>query len=179
MEKGKDYVYLVQKASAPIGDTAFVIARQTEGSHSRERELIDEQTKQGRIIDYGNLSESFEVNAYGVDGDEGQDAIIDAIENEEQLKVWKVRVKKNAAGKYPARFAYTIVESTEESQPTDGFVEVTASLQVIGQSQKGELDDTIITPELVEFATYGFEKPGEFTGEVGKGHTNTNTPVTP
>lgn len=175
MNKGKDTIYLVQRAKETLGTAAYLIANQTEGSYSIETEIIDEQTKFGRLVDYGNTSESFDLSMYGQTGDAGQKAILDAIKNKEQLKVWEVNTNKNANGKYDANFAYTIVESVERSGSTDGFEELSTTLQVIGQTQPGELDTTEVPDEVVEFALYGFEKPGEFTGEYGKDHADAVT----
>ena len=176
MNKGKDTIYLVQASDEAIGTKAYVIANQTEGSYSIESEIIDEQTKFGRLVDYGNTSESFDLTMFGQTGDAGQKAILDAIKQKKQLKVWEVDVNKNDTGKYPANFAYTIVESAEKSGSQDGFEEISATLQVIGQTQAGELDALDVPDEVVEFALYGFEKPGEFTGEYGKDHTDKVTP---
>lgn len=175
MNKGKDTIYLVQRVKEALGTAAFLVANQTEGSYSIETEIIDEQTKFGRLVDYGNTSESFDLSMYGQTGDAGQKAILEAIKNKEQLKVWEVNINKNANGKYDANFAYTIVESVERSGSTDGFEELSTTLQVIGQTQAGELDTVDVPDEVVKFALYGFEKPGEFTGEYGKDHADAVT----
>ena len=62
-------------------------------------------------------------------------------------------------------FAICIVESAETSSPTDGFKEVSATLQVTGSSVDGEL---LTLPSTVTDSPYEFETPGE-----------TGTPVTP
>lgn len=175
MNKGKDTIYLVQLATAAAGEAAFLVANQTEGSYSIETELVDEQTKFGRLVDYGNSSESFELTAYGQTGDAGQNAILRAIKDKKQLKVWEVNTTKTEAGEYPAVFGYTIVESVERSNATDGFEEISATLQVIGQTQEGTLTSVEVPQEVIDFAMYGFEKPGQFTGEFGKDHTEGTT----
>lgn len=154
MLNGKDTVLLVQ----PINDTngSLAIANLTENSYSIENELIDEMTKMGRILAYGQNSESFELTAYGERGDEGQEAVLNAIKNKEELKVWEVDTVANGTGTYDAVFAYCLVESAEKSNPTDSFQEVTATLQVRGQSQEGEL--TEIPAGLTE-PPYPFEEP--------------------
>lgn len=163
MQNGKDFIFLVQSTDAKLGSNALVIANQTDGSHSRSRELSDEQTKFGRVLGYGNLTETMELTCYGQTGDPGQMAVINAILEGKQIKVWKVNTVLNANGKHDADFAYGLVESAEESYPTEGFAEVTATIQVIGQSVKGELDPLPL--EVIEFGRYGFEAPGEKTGE--------------
>ncbi|MEN2765835.1 phage major tail protein, TP901-1 family [Ornithinibacillus xuwenensis] len=158
MINGKDTVLLVQPIDNTIGDPGLVVANLTENSYSIENELIDEMTKMGRILAYGQNSESFELTAYGEKGDPGQEAILNAIKNKTELKVWEVDTLANGTGTYDAVFAYCLVESVEKSNPNDSFQEVTATLQVRGESQEG----TITTlPTALTDAPYPFESPGE------------------
>lgn len=152
---GKDIIYLVQAANDTNG--AIVPGFQTEGTFSSENELMDEQTKQGRVLAYGNDSESFEITLYALRGDEGQKAIKDAKKNKEELKVWEADVKENTNTAYDARFAYCLVESLEESNASDGFVEMSVTLQVRGASQEGEL--TSLPTGALDAAQYTFEEP--------------------
>lgn len=152
---GIDLLYLVQRANDTNG--ALVPGLQTEGTHTDENELMDEQTKSGRVLAYGNDTESFEITLFAVRGDEGQKAIEDAKRNKEELKVWEVDTKKNTNESYDARFAYCLVESIEKENASDGFVEMSVTLQVRGTSQKGELTD--LPAGAVEAAQYQFEQP--------------------
>lgn len=173
MQNGKDTILLVQSTDAALAAAGLLIGNLTENTYSIENEILDESTKFGRIVGYGQNSESFEFTAYGETGDPGQKAVLDAIKNKKQLKVWEVDINLNDAGKHDAVFAYTIVESVERSAPQDGFVEVSATVQVIGDSQEGEIN--ALPAELIEFAKYGFEAPGESTGEFPD-QTTTVTP---
>ncbi|MRX54845.1 phage major tail protein, TP901-1 family [Bacillus idriensis] len=173
MQNGKDTILLVQSTDAALAAAGLLIGNLTENTYSIENEILDESTKFGRIVGYGQNSESFEFTAYGETGDPGQKAVLDAIKNKKQLKVWEVDINLNDAGKHDAVFAYTIVESVERSAPQDGFVEVSATVQVIGDSQEGEIN--ALPAELIEFARYGFEAPGESTGEFPD-QTTTVTP---
>lgn len=172
MQNGKDTILLVQSTDAALAAAGLLIGNLTENSYSIENDILDESTKFGRIVGYGQNSESFELTAYAETGDEGQKAILDAIKNKKQIKVWEVDINLNPLGKHDAVFAYGIVESVEKSAPQDGFVELSATVQVIGASQEGEID--ALPAELIDFAKYGFEKPGAKTGEFPD-----QTPVTP
>ena len=152
---GKDYIYLVQAVNDTNG--ALVPGFQTEGTHSDENELMDEQTKQGRILAYGNDTESFELTLFVERGDAGQQAIIDAKKNKEELKVWEADTVQNESASYDARFAYCLVESIEKSNAADGFVELSVTLQVRGSSQEGTL--TSLPTGALEAAQYAFEAP--------------------
>jgi len=158
MINGKDTILLVQPVNAPIGSDALVVANLTENSYSIENELIDEMTKMGRILAYGENSESFELTAYGKRGDQGQQAVLDAIKNKTELKVWEVDLQPNSTGGHDAVFAYCLVESVEKSN-ADTFQEVNATLQVRGQSVEGEL--TSLPAGIADATPYDFEEPGE------------------
>lgn len=156
---GKKIIYLVQAVDALIGSDALLPGFQTEGTWTRENEIVDEQTKQGRIVDYGADSENFELTLYAAAGDAGQQAIEDAYDNKKQVKVWRTNIETNENGKHDARFGFAIIESLELSEPTDGFVEMSVTLPIIGVTQKGELEP--LPAELINAAQYAFETPGE------------------
>lgn len=163
MKNGKDTILLVQPVDAKYGAAALVIADQTESSYSIENDIKDEQTKFGRIVGYGNNSESMEFSAYGAKNDPGQMAVLKAIEDKKQLKVWEVDVTLDETDKHDALFAYVIVESAERSNAQDGYEEISGTFQVYGKAQKGKIDKLPL--EVIEFGQYGFEKPGEYQGE--------------
>ncbi|PPA70036.1 phage major tail protein, TP901-1 family [Jeotgalibacillus proteolyticus] len=162
MEQGKDWIYIVQSESAPLGAPPLAVGHQTEGTFNRGGSIIDEQTKFGRALGYGPKEQSFEITAYAEVGDSGQTALEDAYDNEEQLKVWRVYTKPNANGAHTAYFAYTIIENIDVSDPTDGFAELSVTLPIMLQAQKSELPE--LPADLIAFAQYGFEAPGETTG---------------
>lgn len=172
---GKDSLLLVQPTDNALGAEGFLIGDQTEHTHSYERELTDEQTKFGRILGPGQLSESLDVTFYGSTDDLGQAAVLDAIQKGTQLKVWEVEKHLNKNGKHNSLFAYTYVESLEKSAPTDGFLEISATLQVLNTSKQGELNP--LPDDVLNFGDYDFEAPGEKTGEFNGEETTTPVAV--
>lgn len=173
MKQGKDSILLVQSTDAALAAAGLLIGNLTENTYAIENDMIDEATKFGRIVGYGQNSESFEFTAYGETGDPGQKAVLDAIKNKKQIKVWEVDLNTNADGTHPAVFGYCIVESVEKSSPQDGFEEISATVQVIGSTQEGTI--AALPAEMIEFAQYGFEAPGAATGEFPD-QTTTATP---
>jgi TP901-1 family phage major tail protein len=163
MQQGKDTIIMVQATDAALASSGMVIGHLTENSYSIESDILDESTKFGRIVGYGQNSESFEFSAFGDTKDAGQKATLDAIKNKKQLKLWEVDLNLNDLGKHDTVFAYVIVESVEKSAAQDGFVEYSATVQVIGSTQDGEIP--ALPAEVIDFATYGFEAPGATTGE--------------
>lgn len=150
---GKNIIYLLQIP----GQETFLPAYQTEGSWNREKELTDEQTKSGRVVGTGANSETIELTFYAGEDDEGQNAIEEAYDEDSEVKVWRVNVNKNTANKHDGRFAMAVIESLEMSDPAEGFVEGSVTLQVLGKSVKGELDP--LPAGLIEAATaYAFEQ---------------------
>ncbi|PAF13703.1 phage major tail protein, TP901-1 family [Shouchella clausii] len=177
MRSGSDSFLLFQSTSAAIGDPGAVLGFETEMTWGFENEILDEMSKEGRVVGYGDTSESVEFTAYHDTQDPAQNAVMSALENKEQVKVWKVDKQKNANGKHSARFAYAIVESMEMTAASDGFQEYTGSLQVLGNSKKGELDK--IPEKILSGLNYSFEEPGEYTGEIGKNHSKGEEPEEP
>lgn len=173
---GKDSLLLVQPTDNALGAEGFLIGDQTEHTHSYERELTDEQTKFGRILGPGQLSESLDVTFYGSTDDPGQAAVLEAIQKGTQLKVWEVEKHLNKNGKHNSLFAYTYVESLEKSAPTDGFLEISATLQVLNTSKQGELNP--LPDDVLNFGDYDFEAPGEKIGEFNGEETTTPVAVT-
>ena len=176
MQQGKDSILLVQSTSAALGADGYVIGNSTEHSHSMENELVDENTKFGRVLGYGQTTESFEITAYGDTKDPGQKALLDGIRLKKQVKLWEVDLNLNENGMHNTLFAIVLIESVEKSAPQDGFVEVSSTVQVIGNSVEGEIP--ALPQEMIEFAQYGFEAPGESTGEF-EGIVEPATPVIP
>lgn len=173
---GKDSLLLVQPTDNALGAEGFLIGDQTEHTHSYERELTDEQTKFGRILGPGQLSESLDVTFYGSTDDPGQAAVLEAIQKGAQLKVWEVEKNLNKNGKHNSLFAYTYVESLEKSAPTDNFLEISATLQVLNTSKKGEMNP--LPDDVLNFGDYEYENPGEKTGEFNGEETTTPVAVT-
>jgi TP901-1 family phage major tail protein len=160
---GKKIIFLVQDPDAVVGSDAAYPGFQTDGTWTYEGDLADEQTKNGRVLEYAQDQESGDISMFMSETDDGgQKLLKTARKQHKKVKIWKVNVNANANGKHDATFAYVLIESYEESLASDGFVEVSVSFQVIGQSKDGEID---LDPEIIALSQYAFETPGE-TGSV-------------
>ena len=156
-------IILVQAIDNALGAEGLVPGFQTEYSFSQERDNSTETTKFGSISAIGALTETMSVSMFGKADDAGQNALQDAIEKGQEIKVWEVNTEKNKKGTYDARFAFAVIDSHEVSSPVEGLEEISAELTVQIQSAKGEF---ITLPEgLINFAKYGFQLPGETTGD--------------
>ncbi|WP_246202676.1 phage major tail protein, TP901-1 family [Virgibacillus doumboii] len=167
---GKKSILMAQLEDAVIGSDAFVLGHLTEHTHSIENEILNEASKFGRIKEYGENDESFDTTMYVEEGDAGQSAIKKGIKQRKKIKLWEVNTELNANGMHDAIFAYCIAENYEKSSPGDGLEEITSTLSVIGTSQDGELAP--LPPEVIEFAQYGFETPGETGADQPAAPTN-------
>jgi len=156
-------IILVQPTDNVLGADGLVPGFQTDYTHSLERDNSTEATKMGSISAIGALTENMELSMYGRKGDAGQKAIYRAIKDGKELKVWEVDTEKNDEGTYDAKFAYAVVDSHETTSPVEGLEELSASMTVQIESAEGAFMEL---PEgLIKFAKYGFQKPGDTTGD--------------
>ncbi|WP_332238878.1 phage major tail protein, TP901-1 family [Sporolactobacillus sp. KGMB 08714] len=156
--RGKSIIALIQSPDAPIGSDAILPLFQTDGSFTYGGDLADEQTKNGRVLAGATIEESGDFTYYMVDDEEAKEILIDAKQNSRKVKVWYVNVNENTNGKHDATFFYGVVDEIDFSYPQDGFVEINPQFQVIGKSQRGEID---LDASIVEAAQYAFEAPGD------------------
>ncbi|WGF39883.1 MULTISPECIES: phage major tail protein, TP901-1 family [Lysinibacillus] len=156
-------IIMVQPVDNALGADGLVPGFQTDYTHSVERDNSTESTKMGSISAIGTLTETMELSMYGRKGDAGQKAIYQAIKDGKELKVWEIETEKNDEGTHDAKFAYAVVDSFETSSPPEGLDELSASMTVQIESTEGAFMD--LPPGLINFAKYGFQKPGDTTGD--------------
>jgi len=156
-------IILVQPTDNVLGADGLVPGFQTDYSHSLERDNSTEATKMGSISAIGTLTETMELSMYGRKGDAGQKAIYRAIKDGKELKVWEVETEKNDEGTHDAKFAFAVVDSFETSSPVEGLEELSSSMTVQIESVEGVFMD--LPPGLINFAKYGFQLPGDTTGD--------------
>lgn len=174
--RGKDVWYFIQSVKEPINSKAILPAHQTAGDLSIEGDSLDEQTKMGRVLAASTNEDSVEITSYQVPGDDTMKIFIEGKHDGIQVKVWRVVVDERLAktegeGKaYPAMFGYGVVDSVDVSDE-DGFVEIDATLNIIGKLTDKNEDGTDGTFPLTDAQVaalnqlYSFERPGETTGE--------------
>ena len=76
--KGNRVWYFLQGVNEPLGSEATLPAYQTEGGMSLGGEMIDEQTKMGRILEKSTDEHSIELTQYFVAGDPAIGIVEDA-----------------------------------------------------------------------------------------------------
>lgn len=170
--KGRRVWYFIQAVDAPIGSEAILPAFQTDGNTTLGGDNIDEQTKQGRIVQKSTDEQSVELTQYFVPEDPAQFVLKDAKETGKSVKVWRVVVDENSAedgengvSTYPAQFGYGKPGEISYGDGED-LTELTYDLQIIGHLQDGRFplsDEDIAVIENM----YEYQNPGETTGDVG------------
>lgn len=179
--KGRRVWYFIQGVDAPIGSDAILPAFQTDGNTTLGGENIDEQTKQGRIVQKSTDEQSVELTQYFVPSDQAQFVIKDAKETGKSVKVWRVVVDENSAedgeggvSTYPAQFGYGKPGEISYADGED-LTELSYDLQIVGRLQDGRFplsDEDIAVIENM----YEYQNPGETTGDVGDIRTEDDAP---
>lgn len=163
--------YFIQAIDAEIGSEAILPAFQTSGSTTIGGDNIDEQTKQGRIIQKSTNEDSIELEQYFTPSDPASQIIKEAKRSGASVKVWRVVVDENSAEEgeepdtklYPAEFGYGIPDELSYDDGDD-LVSVSYTLNIIGSLQDGmfPLSDSDIS--VIE-NLYDYQNPGETTGD--------------
>ena len=167
---GNKVVYFTQSVLAELGAEAVMPAFQTDGSTTLGGDFLDEQSKQGRILQKSTDEHAIELTQYYAPDDE---SLIDTEEAQAEgrsQKVWRVVIDESVAeegtGKeklYPAHFGFGRVEEITYSDGED-LVEASYTLNIIGRLQRGmfplsEKDISMIS------TLYEYQNPGESTGD--------------
>lgn len=162
VSKGQKTVLFFQSMDGKETDgNKLRLAFQTEHSLSRERETIDEQTKDGTLKDVGNESATLEFSSYIVRDDSTHQLIKKAYTNAEMLQVWEVDItEKDESGKYPATYMQGTLTNYNTSSSSDGYTELSSTFAVNLSPRDGEVtltDDQFIA---VQYAFHDFGELG-------------------
>ncbi|TLQ06064.1 phage major tail protein, TP901-1 family [Marinilactibacillus psychrotolerans] len=166
--KGFRVWYFIQAVTAELGSDAILPAFQTEGGTTLGGDNIDEQTKQGRIIQKSTDEQSVDLTQYFVPSDPASQVIEQAKVQGLSVKVWRVVIDENSAEgeeeekTYPAKFGYGLPEEIEYSDGED-LVEISYTLQIVGRLQDGRFPLTDEDVAVIE-NMYDYQNPGETTG---------------
>ncbi|AMQ66684.1 major tail protein [Bacillus phage Mgbh1] len=161
--KGQKKVLFFQSMDGTETDgNKLRLAFQTEHTLSRERELIEEMTKDGMIKDTGDMNTSLDITSFVAHGDATFELLRDSFEENKPLQCWEVDVtEESAEGKYDAVYMQGILESFEESNGAEDFVELSTTFQVNLTPQRGQVT---LTPDQFSAVQYAFQDFGELAG---------------
>ena len=159
----KSKILLVQVTDNVLGASALIPGLQRDLEHSKSRSNTTEGSKMGSITQAGALSETISGSFLFQKGDEGQKEMERAIDEAKEVKIWLIDPEVNADGKYDAKFGYAVIGDFTRSMPYEGVEEISVELAIQIQTVNGEF--TALPDGIEDFIAYGFELPGEYTGD--------------
>lgn len=165
--KGQKKVLFFQSIDGiEVDGNKLRLAFQTEHSLSKERETIEEATKDGIIKETGdNLSASIDLTAYVAKGDATYELLEDSFDDNKPLQCWEVDItEESAEGKYDAIYMQGQLENFEVTNDSEGFAELSTTFQVNLKPQRGQVS---LTEDQFNAVQYAFKDFGELAGSTG------------
>lgn len=159
----KSKILLVQVTDNVLGAPALIPGLQRDLEHSKSRSNTTEGSKMGSITQAGSMSETISGSFLFKKGDEGQKELERAIDEAKEVKIWIIDPEPNTNDKYDAKFGYAVMGDFTRSMPYEGVEEISTEIAVQIQTVDGEFD--ALPDGIEDFAAYGFELPGEYTGD--------------
>lgn len=159
--KGQKMVLFFQGMEDDTSDgNQLRLAFQTEHTLTKERELMEEMTKDGMIKETNDqINASVDLTAFVAKGDATYELLEQAFDENNLLQVWEVDVTEEAsAGTYSATYMQGQLENFEVSAGSEDFAELSTTFQVNLSPQKGEVT---LTPEQYSAIQYAFQDFGE------------------
>lgn len=166
--KGQKKVLFFQSIDGiEVDGNKLRLAFQTEHSLSKERETIEEATKDGVIKETGdNLNASIDLTAYVAKGDATYELLESSFDDNKRLQCWEVDItEESAEGKYDAIYMQGQLENFEVSNDSEGFAELSTTFQVNLKPQRGQVS---LTQEQFSAVQYAFKDFGELAGNTGE-----------
>lgn len=168
---GNKVVYFTQSVLAALGEEAVMPAFQTDGNTTLGGSFLDEQSKQGRILQKSTDEHAIELTQYYAPDDE---SLIDTEEAQAEgrsQKVWRVVIDESVAEEgdspneklYPAHFGFGRVEEISYSDGAD-LVEASYTLNIVGRLRRGKFPLTDEDIAVIN-TLYDYQNPGESTGD--------------
>lgn len=141
------------------------LAFQTEHTLTKERETIEEATKDGIVKETSDqMNASIDLTAYVAKGDATYELLDESFDNNAPLQAWEVDVTEETVdGKYDAVYMQGQLENFEVSNDSEGFAELSTTFQVNLTPQRGQVS---LTPDQFSAVQYAFKDFGELVGEV-------------
>lgn len=163
VSKGQKTVLFFQAMDDATTDgNKLRLAFQTDHELSRERESIEEATKDGTLKDTGSENATLDITSYVVRNDATHKLLKDAYVNDEMLQCWEVDITEaNSSGKYPATYMQGKLTNYNTSSGTDGYTELSTTFAVNLSPREGEVT---LTPEQFTAVQYAFQDFGALAG---------------
>lgn len=157
-------LWQLQPSDAPLKGKATKVVFRTDGSLKKSTSIGTADTMDGEVSSAGAKSEEASFTSYVVPKDSSIETLEHCYDKGISVKVWRTNLKDKIEEEgYQTDFFYALIENFEQSESTGDKVELSVDLKIQGTSKRGRMD---IPEDVVEMALYGFEKPGEWTGDL-------------
>lgn len=167
---GKQIFYFTQSVLAPLGSPALMPAHQTGGSMTLGGEMLDEQTKTGRILKKTSNEHNIELTQYFAPTDQSVQDTEEAQAEGRSQKIWRVIIDESVAETgegeaklYPAKFGYGKVGEIS-IEDGDELVEVTYEFNIVDSLKDGKFPLTDEDIAVIN-SLYEYQNPGDTTGD--------------
>lgn len=169
MLQGKDKILLFRKYS-DRDKAAAKLVFQTEHTFSYSRELESIVTKDGTVVQVGELESSVSISAIQAKDDPVREMLEDAVKSGSRLEVWEVTVDEDLRdedGKYPAVYCQGYLDSWENPANVEEQSNIESNLVVELEPQTGM---ATLTEEQEQAVQYAFtDTVPESDGDNGNG----------
>lgn len=155
MLQGKDKILLFREL-AKRNESAAKLVFQTEHTFSYNRELNRIETKDGTVVQVGELESSVSISAIQAKDDPVRETLEDAVKRGRKLELWEVTVDEDVRdddGKYPAVYCQGYLDSWENPANVEGEATVSSNFVVEMEPQTGM---ATLTDEQIEAVQYAF-----------------------
>jgi len=156
-------LWQLQPSDAELKSKASKVVFRTDGSLKKSTSIGTADTMDGEVSSAGAKSEEASFTSYVVAKDPSIETMEHCYDKGISVKVWRSNLKDKDEDGYLTDFFYALIENFEQSESTGDKVELSVDLKIQGLSKRGRMD---IPTDVVDMALYGFEKPGEWTGDL-------------
>ena len=166
VSRGQQTVLFFQDMDDTTSDgNQLRLAFQTQHSLNREKETLEEQTKDGTLKGVGNENASIDITSYVVRDDATHQLLKEAYVDGRTLQAWEVDITEETAdGMYPATYMQGNLTNYNTSSGNDGYTELSTTFAVNLSPRDGEVT---LSPEQFTAVQYAFHDFGELAGEAG------------
>ncbi|MBN6206385.1 phage major tail protein, TP901-1 family [Ralstonia pickettii] len=136
-------------------ESAAKLVFQTEHTFSYNRELNRIETKDGTVVQVGELESSVSISAIQAKDDPVREMLEEAVKAGKKLELWEVTVDEDLEvdGKFPAVYCQGYLDSWENPANVEGEATVSSNFVVEMEPQTGM---ATLTDEQIEAVQYAF-----------------------
>ncbi|MFN6652006.1 phage major tail protein, TP901-1 family [Enterococcus gallinarum] len=155
-KQGIDLILLYRVKSKKEQEAAWKMAFQTEHENSKSRSADKTATKDGGIINLGDIEYTLTGTSIVAKGDPHIDEMDDAFDDGEVIEVWEIDRAEKGTGenvdKYKAKYSQAYITNFGWTPGAEDGLELSLEFGVFGRQQKGFATLTEDQAEAVQYA---------------------------